>query len=130
MIEFVVSQNSGAEAVYTYLTTTPITKPLQVVIKVFKRDRSKEQNALFHVWAAYISKQYYLTHGTHFAPKVWKEYFKKEFLGEETLEGPRGTMVRTRRTRDLSVPEMSEFMLRLTVYCLEEYNITLKGLED
>lgn len=130
MPSFIVTQDNGADEVYRYLCTTPIPKTLEVVIKVFCRDRSKEQNALFHVWLSYISKQYYLTHGTHYSPKVWKEYFKRELLGEETLLGPKGRMVRTKRTRDLCVKDMSEFMERMTVMCAEEWDIILRGGDE
>lgn len=129
-VEFIVTQTSGAEAVYAHLTTVPIPETLVVIIKKHKPDRSKQQNALFHVWMVYVSKRYYLSHGLHYSPKVWKEYFKREMLGEETLDGPKGSMMRTRRTRDLSVYDMADFMLRLTVFCLEEYEIELKGLEE
>ncbi len=129
MIEFLVTKDSGAQVVYNYLLNAPIVKMLKVTIVEFKRDRSKEQNALFHMWCAQVSKNYYLTHGEHFSPTVWKEYFKRELLGEETLNAPRGTIIRIKRTRDLKVSEMSAFMERMVVMCAEEWNIILVGLE-
>ena len=130
-MEFIVTAKGGAEAVYNYLTDLTITDTLSVVIKKYRRDRSKEQNKLLHVWFNYISRQYYLMHGKLYAPEVWKEYLKKLILGEESLEGPRGTtVVRTRRTRDLNVKEMAEFMERLVEYCVTEYDIQLTGLEE
>jgi hypothetical protein len=129
-MEFIVTAKSGAEAVYNYLTDTPITGTLSVIIKKYHRDRSKEQNKLLHVWFNYISRQYYLTHGSLYTPEAWKEYLKKLILGQESLEGPRETtIVRTRRTRDLSVKEMAEFMEQLVALCATEFNIQLTGLE-
>jgi len=122
--EFIVTQKSGIDAVYRYLVESDVT--LQVIIKPYKPDRSKQQNALLHAWFTEISKQYHLTHGCLYSPKVWKEYFKQTLLGEESIQGPRGLMVRTIRTRDLKVDEMSEFMERIMIHCADELGIVLR----
>jgi len=130
MIEFIVTQKSGAEAVYNYLANIDIPKTLLVTVKEYRRSRSKEQNALIHVWFTYISKQYYLTHGELYSPNVWKEYLKKMILGEEVIDVPHGTITRTKRTRDLNVGQMTEFMEHMVIYCATEFEIILSGLED
>jgi hypothetical protein len=125
---FIVTAKSGADAVYQYLMTA--TDTLQVDIKPYDTKRSNAQNALLHVWMGDVSEQYYLSHGSLYSPIAWKEYFKKMFLGEETLEVPRGTIVRTRRSRDLKVKEMTKFMEQIQFYCATELEIILMGLEE
>lgn len=129
-MDFIVTKKSGANAVYNYLNDYDGGKTLLVTVKPYHRDRSKEQNALIHVWFNYISQQYSLTRGELYSPVAWKEYLKSTLLGIESFDVPRGTMTRTKRTRDLSVKEMTEFMEQMVWYCATEYNIMLTGLGD
>jgi hypothetical protein len=130
VIEFIVREQQGIDAVYAHLLDVDPKKTYSVMIKEYKPDRSKAQNALSHVWYSQISRQYYKTHGTLWSPNVWKEYLKKMILGEEVIDGPGGPMIRTKRTRDLKVPEMTDYMEQVTIYCATEFEIILRGLKE
>lgn len=129
MIELIVCEQKDIDAVRDYLSNTCEGKTLSVKISEYCHNRSKAQNALSHVWYSQISKKYYETHGELYSPNVWKEYLKKMILGEEAIEGPRGTVIRTIRTRDLKVKYMSEYMEQVVIYCATEFDIVLTGLE-
>lgn len=129
-MDFIVTKKNGGDAVHAYIQDYPTDETLQVTVKPYKRNRSREQNALLHAWFNDISRQYHDTHGELFSSAVWKEYFKSILLGIESFDSPRGTLTRTRRTRDLKVGEMTAFMEQIQNHCAEEFNIILKSPDE
>jgi hypothetical protein len=104
--------------------------PLEVRIKPHKAKRSLAQNALFHKWMTEVSRKWAEATGKHVEPRVWKEYFKRLFLGEEYHEVNGMKWTETRHTSDLSVKEMSQFMHDVDQFCAAELGILLSHPED
>lgn len=93
----------------------------EVIIRKKENNRSAAQNRLFHMWMREVSQGYAETIGEWYAPEVWKEYFKKIHLGQETI---RGVDV-TRGTSKLKVAEMADFLTWVDHYCGSEFGIIL-----
>jgi len=103
----------------------------QAEIKEYKKNRSKSQNALMHMWFTVIAKEYFLTQGKAYSPEVWKEFFKEQYLGQEVIEMPNGKLkVRNKRTRDLKVSEMAAFLSDIDMHAGSEFEIQLPRPED
>jgi len=93
----------------------------EVIIQEAKNSRSLAQNRLFHMWMREISQGWAEATGEFHAPDVWKEYFKRLHLGQETI---RGVSV-TRQTSKLKVAEMADFLTWIDHYVGSELGITL-----
>lgn len=103
---------------------------LEVVIREHKKKRSLAQNRCFHAWMRELSQLYAEHYGEERAPWVWKEFMKRQFLGEESVD-LRGEMIsRTRRTRELGVKEFAEFLTRVDAWVTQELAITLARMPD
>jgi hypothetical protein len=98
-----------------------------VEIKPYRRDRSREQNDMFHGLMRQLSRRYMEHYGAVVDPDVWKEYFKRKFLGEVEVPMRDGsTFTMTRGTHKLKVDEMSMFIDDTIAYCAEEIGIVLE----
>lgn len=93
----------------------------EVIIQEAKNSRSLAQNRLFHMWMREISQGWAEATGEFYAPDVWKEYFKRLHLGQDTV---RGISV-TRQTSKLKVAEMADFLTWIDHYTGSELGITL-----
>jgi len=93
----------------------------EVIIQEAKNSRSLAQNRLFHMWMREISQGWAEATGEFHAPDVWKEYFKRLYLGQETIRG----MSVTRHTSKLKVTEMAEFLTWIDHYVGSELGVTL-----
>ena len=106
-------------------------KVFELEIREHKKNRSKAQNRLMHLWFTKMSREVFLTHGKQIDPEGWKEYFKLFFLGKEVIEMPNGQLSeRVRRTRDLNTTQMSAFLNDVDHMAGSEYQIQLPHPED
>lgn len=103
---------------------------MEVVIRPHKSQRSIAQNALLHAWMKEVSVQYAESHGKFYSPEMWKEYFKRIHLGEETIEVAGKAKTITKKSRDLKVKEMTEFLEFIDHFCGSEMSIFLPHPED
>lgn len=94
-------------------------KPLEVIVRPYKRSRSIAQNNLAHSWFVAIANAYEETFGDRKSPAVWKEYLKGLFLGEESSEVMGKTVTTTRHTADLSVVEFRDFLDAIDRWAVE-----------
>ena len=97
-------------------------------VKVERLTRSLEQNNLFHMWMAEISKGYALATGEYIKPAVFKEFFKQQFLGNESYAINKKHFTRTRQTRSLPKDAMCELLNNVQYYVgseMSEYDIQL-----
>ena len=100
-------------------------------VKEYKKNRSIAQNRLMHGWFLQISKERQEAGHKIYTPKVWKEYFKTMFLGEEVIELPNGKFkIQSIRTRDLNTKEMTEFLEKVDHYAGSELEIQLFHPDD
>lgn len=85
-------------------------KPLEVIVRPYKRSRSLAQNNTLHLWVGAIATAYEEAFGDRKSPETFKEYLKGLFLGEESSEVMGKTVTTTRHTADLSVVEFRDFL--------------------
>ena len=116
----------AAKAV-SHLKAEPL---MEVCIREHKSQRSVAQNALLHAWMKEVSVQRAESHGEFHAPAMWKEYFKRLHLGEETIEVAGRAKTITKKSRNLKVKEMTEFLEFIDHFCGSEMNIFLPHPED
>lgn len=121
-----VLRNCRARVQQYIQTLHPAGHAVEVIVRKFKKKRSLAQNGLFHLWMGEVAKHY----AEHFddwkSPEVWKEFFKREFLGEKAHEMPGGRVVSTTRgTSDLTVVEFAEFLDRIDQWCSENLQLAL-----
>jgi len=102
-----------------------ITAPVMVETSLYKKKRSLAQNRLFHMWMNEISNWYYETHGEKYAPRYWKIYFKRMFLGDEAFSINGKNFIETRHTADLKTNEMMEMLEQIDIYCANEFSCIL-----
>ena len=95
----------------------------EVIIRPLKDNRSLRQNRTFHGWMNFVSQQIAETSGKFYPAKAWKEYFKDMFLGMEVIEVHGKQISRARKTSELDVKDMAEFMTLVDRYCVTEFHI-------
>ena len=78
-------------------------KPLEVIVRPYRKNRSLAQNACLHGWCTAIANSYEEAFGERKSPETFKEYLKGLFLGEESSEVMGKVVTTTRHTADLSV---------------------------
>jgi len=95
----------------------------EVLIRPFRKNRTIEQNALYHSILKDIAEQTGNTHG------ALHEFFKMEFLGIQTFTVNDKIMSRPRSTTGLTTKEFGSYIEQLHAWCadqgikLEEVNI-------
>lgn len=105
-------------------------RPLEVVVRAYRKRRSLAQNACLHGWCKAIADAYELSHGERIAPAAWKEWLKGRFLGEETTELMGRQVTITRHTADLSVVEFRDFLDAIDRWAVENLQLFLpRGYE-
>lgn len=98
------------------LGNLPLNK-FEVLIR--EKKRSLDQNALYHVWIAQISKD------TGYTKDQLHYSFKKEFLGEELKKDIYGRpYLQPKSTTKLKKGEFSDFMEKVQIYAIQQ-GITL-----
>ena len=97
---------------------------IELNAKPWKKKRSLNQNALFHMWMGELSK-YLISKGREQATPEWcKEAMKHTFLGYEmrnktnVVTGEVFTTSELKRTRDLKTGEMTHFLDRVYDWAL------------
>lgn len=76
----------------------------EVTINKYKKDRTKSQNALYHMWIGIISND---TGNSH---DELCEIFKLKFLGSETLSALGFKIERPKSTTKLSTQEFTDYL--------------------
>ena len=94
-------------------------------------DRSKTQNALFHMWCGEIASQMWKRTGDESYTKIGvKLVLKKMFLGEETIKVGKSEIERqVRKSSKLDKGEMFFFMQQIEAFAFEN-NLSLSHPAD
>ena len=100
-------------------------KPLEVIVRPYRKNRSLAQNACLHGWCTAIAKSYEEAFGERKSPETFKEYLKGLFLGEESSEVMGKTVTTTRHTADLSVVEFRDFLDAVDRWAVEQLQLFL-----
>ena len=98
--------------------------PVSITIEPYKRSRSLEQNALYHLWVGIVAKE---TGNDH---DDIHEHCRQSFLPPRIVE-VNGEIRETRRsTASLKVDEMAEYMDKVYAWATGELGIKLPLPED
>lgn len=119
-----------------WLVHLSITRPLVFTWKAWTKKRSRDANALLHVWLEQIAKHQVFDDARKQMDKKQvaeyvKEKLKEKYLGNETVEyvdqrtGEVVTITRLRRTRDLDSGEFCYFLERVQDWALHGLGMVL-----
>ena len=113
-----------------YIKSLDIKKPIEILIKPYKKNRSLSQNSTYHMWLADIAPEF------GYKPEELHETLKVRFLGvkEYMVDGVK--LIKPKSTTELSTKEMAEYMsmvemlahshnIRLRIP--DDYNLALRG---
>jgi len=89
---------------------------LEVNISINKTKRNLEQNKLLHAMLSEIASQAWVN-GKQYNAEIWKDFFKREFLG--VIELPNGQVMAV-STSKLKVKAFAEFVQKVEVYAVSE----------
>ena len=89
---------------------------LEVNISINKTKRNLEQNKLLHAMLSEIASQAWVN-GKQYNAEIWKDFFKREFLG--VIELPNGQVMAV-STSKLKVKAFAEFVHQVEVYAVSE----------
>lgn len=106
-----------------FIRTLSPDKDWQVEVKPYKRNRSLEQNALFHKWVQIIASET----GNDF--DAVKEYLKRRFMAPKVKEAF-GEVIEVWETRKANVAEMSDLMNKTEAWAASDLEIVLPRPED
>ena len=98
-------------------------KDWQVEIKPYRRNRSLEQNALWHKHIQIIASET----GNDF--DAVKDYLKRRFMAPKVKEAF-GEVIEVRETRKANVAEMTELMDKTAAFAAQELGIRLPHPDD
>lgn len=89
---------------------------LEVTVSIHKTKRNIEQNKLLHAMLSEIASQAWVN-GKQYNAEIWKDFFKREFLG--VIELPNGQVMAV-STSKLKVKAFAEFVHQVEVYAVSE----------
>lgn len=89
---------------------------LEVTVSIHKTKRNLEQNKLLHAMLSEIASQAWVN-GKQYNAEIWKDFFKREFLG--VIELPNGQVMAV-STSKLKVKAFAEFVQKVEVYAVSE----------
>lgn len=107
------------------------TKPMQVKIELFIKNRSLKQNKLLHMWLTMINNHVFETTGKSHGVDAWKLFFKKHFLGVDVIRMPDGSWhEQIRKTSRCNTKELTEFLERIDAWANSEIDLILPHPDD
>jgi hypothetical protein len=129
---FILRTPAIRERAAEYVASLPVSeeKPLEVVIRPYRRNRTLAQNNLAHKWFAAIADAYEESHGERIAAEAFKEYLKRQLLGEQAKEIMGQLVTTTRNTSDLSVMEFRDFLDAVDRWAVENLQLFLPRGHD
>jgi hypothetical protein len=125
----VLRNDTLAEALWTLLRNNwramaAAGKPLAVTVCEHKTKRTLAQNSRLHPILEEIAEQAWIG-GKRFDMEVWKEHYRRKFIGTEEIDMPDGTRLeRGISTTTLDVAEFSSFMDRIQADATSELGVT------
>lgn len=121
-----ISDQASQQRAARIIASLPLDKPLEVLIKPFKPQRSLDQLRLYWAWMGEIARFLRDTAGLDVNDDDIHGYMKGKFLSKDIVVIG-GDKVRTAKsTKKLSVEEMSEYMQRIDHYAAESLGLVLE----
>lgn len=127
---FIVNNNQEMTDLANRMCAAEITKPLSIEVSVYKRNRTRAQEKLFHMHMNEIAKHYGETQGDYHSPKVWKVYYKEKFLTMTESEIKDKTVFATQDTSDLKVNEYSDLIEKVIADAAQELGCQVTVPQD
>lgn len=92
-----------------------VNAPDDYLVEIGPRNRTVEQNN--KLWAILTE----ISEATGFTTNQWHEQFKKNFLPNQYIDLPDGSIIESRKsTTKLNKNEFSDFIEKIYVYCAEQ----------
>jgi len=141
MQEVVVKNEWQKRALIEQIVTMTIDRPMVFIWKQWRQKRSRDANALLHVWLGEISEHSAFDNTRKSVKKqdlieLIKDRLKERFLGNETVEyvdqrtGEILTITRLRRTRDLDSGEFCFFLEQIQEWALHGLGMVLTSNKE
>lgn len=106
-------------------------KPLEVLIKPYKKNRSLAQNNLMWEWLGVIVNHLRDEHGTYTTDDDLKAEFQDKFLQRRVYTSSVGEQkTRATGTSKLNTAQFTEFLSRIEVYANSELGVSLPHPAD
>ena len=130
---YILRDSSIRDRLITNLNALEIDQaaPLEVTIKLYKKNRSLAQNNLLWKWLAEIANHVRSEHGIKTDSISLKEEFQHRFLGYLDYTDSQGWKnPRIRGTSELNTSEFTEFLNQIEIYASSELGLLLPHPED
>ena len=99
-------------------------KTLLVTVTFYKETRDNQQNRHLHALLQNIADDAWLD-GRQYPMEIWKEHFKRVFLG--VIELPNGELM-AHPTRKLSYDECADFIRKIEAHAVSELGVMLRSV--
>jgi hypothetical protein len=121
---FIIRDPAIRERAVAFLNQLDLSKPWQLVVTPFKRNRSLQQNNLYWGWIGMIAQE------TGNGNEDIHEWLKRRFLAPSFVTVGNETQEIRRSTTKLNTKEMSEYMAQVEAWAASELGIVLPRPED
>ena len=102
-----------------------LTKAYRVTVVQWRESRSLNQNSLYWLWMAELSKQAHVN-GKKFSGEIWAEFFKKYYCPDKLIDMPLGEASTVKSTTNLDTGEMHHYLNKIQAWCMSEgYYLTI-----
>ena len=125
--KFILRNADIRDRAVAFVASLPVgdERPFELVARPYKKSRTLAQNATFHFWMGTIANAYEESHGERIAPDVWKEFFKRRFLGEDSVEIMGKIVTTTRSTAGLKIDEFCTLLDAVDRWAVEHLQVFL-----
>lgn len=106
------------------LEAMELKRPVEVVVGLYRRKRSTNQNSLYWAWLGILSQE------TGYTSDELHELFKRMYLPPVTLEIGTYTVDVPRSTTGLNTLEFSDYMRHIEVFAATELGVALPQPDD
>lgn len=122
-MRFILIDEKRRENALEYLKWINISKPVEVTIKEYIKNRSNSQNNLYHLWKKPLAEHFGYTE------EELHEVLKVRFLGieEKTVAGQK--LVQPISTTSLTTKQMAEYLTKIEILA-KANDIVLKMPDD
>lgn len=131
---YILRDSSVRDHLKVHLDTIQIEpdKPLEVLIRRYKKNRSLAQNNLLWMWLALIANHLRDEHGLKTNSEDLKSYYQSLYLGicSYQMPGMSKPHGRIRGTSELNTAEFTDFLNRIEIYANSELGMQLPHPED
>lgn len=134
MTDIVIKSEEDRSRLIRHISKMDISKPKKISIVEVRSKRSDAQNRLLWMWNNEIQRHLSESFGQQASAEEWHEILVSKLWPSELhpVKLPDGTSYKVGRakTRKFTIDQMSDYMLRLDVYCSESLGLLLPHPQD